>query len=52
MYYYTKVNGNWLRQKRIPLGYAWGVQVISDKLIFVRNGNIQYVKLKDLDIKW
>ena len=52
MYYYTKVNGNWLRQKRIPLAYAWGAQVISDKLIFVRNGNIQYVKLKDLDIKW
>ena len=53
LYYYEKRNGDWERIKRLPLAYAWGASITPDgKFVFVRNGNIQYVKINDLDIPW
>ena len=52
MYYYEKQGELWKRMKRIPLGYAWGASIINDNFIFVRNGKLQYVSLKDIGIKW
>ena len=53
MYYYKKVNDKWQRVKRLPIGYAWGATITPDnKFVFVRNGNIQYIPLKELGIDW
>ncbi|RZV63216.1 MAG: hypothetical protein EX254_06695 [Flavobacteriaceae bacterium] len=53
LYYYEKVNGNWIRKKRLSLGYAWGVDITSDKkMLFVRNGNIQSINLENMGISW
>ncbi|MBT8261187.1 MAG: PD40 domain-containing protein [Bacteroidia bacterium] len=53
MYYYKKKNGEWVREKRIPLGYAWGACITPDgKFVFVRNGNLQFVNLTELEIDW
>jgi len=53
LYYYEKVNGTWIRQKRLPLGYAWGVDITPDKrMLFVRNGNIQSINLEHIGISW
>ncbi len=53
MYYYKKINGTWKRIKRLPLAYGFGAHITpDDKFVFVRNGNIQSIPLKDLGIDW
>ena len=53
MYLYIKEGAKWKRKNRIPLGYGWGAQITSDhKFVFVRNEDIQYVPLKELNISW
>lgn len=50
MYYYEKQGEKWQRIKRIPVGYGWGAEVVGNKFVFVRNGNIQYISLDDIEI--
>ena len=52
-YCFEKINGKWIRVKRLPIAYGWGASITPDnKFVFVRNGNIQYLPLKDLNIDW
>ncbi|NNE30377.1 MAG: hypothetical protein HKN16_12120 [Saprospiraceae bacterium] len=52
-YYYEKRNGDWTRIKRLPLAYGWGANVTPDgKFVYVRNDNIVFVALEDLNIEW
>lgn len=53
MYYYEKRNGEWQRIKRLPIAYAWGASIAADgRFVFVCDGQLQFVNIKDLNIKW
>lgn len=53
LYYYKKEGTDWKRISRIPLGYAWGQCITPDnQFVFIRNGNIQKIPLKQLNIDW
>ncbi len=53
MFYYEKKKGQWQRIKRLPLAYGWGASVTTDgKVVFVCEGQLQFVNIKDFKIKW
>ena len=53
LYYYKKEKSLWKRVKRLPLAYGWAPNITPDgKFVFVRNGNIQTIPLKELGIDW
>lgn len=53
LYYYKKEGSDWKRISRIPLGYAWGQGITPDnQFVFIRNGQIQKIPLKQLNIDW
>lgn len=53
IYYYEKKGEVWNRIKRLPINYGWGGEITKNReLIFVRNGNLQFVNLNQLGISW
>ena len=53
IYYYERIDDIWRRIKRLPIPYAWGVNVTPDnKLLFVNEGKIQSIDLHQIGLQW
>lgn len=52
-YLFELIDYRWRRIKKLPLEYGWGANITPDgKFVYVRNSDIVYVNLKDLNINW
>ena len=53
VHYFEKIDEKWTWVKRLAVPYGWGASILPDgRFVYVRNSDIYYVNLKDLEIDW